>query len=130
MKFHSAVAMYKIKNAVVLCKLDTIKNYEKTSIYAHFDNFCPIIPYSSMRRTIPVAFIYKSPFCSNHGVSICVKKKIILNRQESSICYTCLWQYRTIHTEDYKVLRVLLCFCSVVMLLSCNYTCIPRLSFL
>ena len=58
MKFHSAVAMYKIKNAVVLCKLDTIKNYEKTSIYAHFDNFCPIIPYSSILRTIPVAFIY------------------------------------------------------------------------
>ena len=58
MKFHSAVVLYKIKNAVVLCKLDTIKNYEKTGIYAHFDNFCPIIPYSSIRLTIPVAFIY------------------------------------------------------------------------
>ena len=31
---------------------------EKPSVYAGFVDFCPIIPYSSILRTIPVAFIY------------------------------------------------------------------------
>ena len=43
--------------SLLLC----IKIEEKPSFYAGYDNFCSIITHSSMRRTIPVAFIYNSP---------------------------------------------------------------------
>ena len=55
-EFHLAFAMY----LIFLCKLISIKNRKKFCIYAGFVDFCPIIPYSSILRTIPVAFIYKS----------------------------------------------------------------------
>ena len=42
----------------VLCKLVSIKISENLNVYAGFVDFCPIIPYSSILRTIPVAFIY------------------------------------------------------------------------
>ena len=38
------------------------------------------LPKSSIRRTIPVAFIYKSPLKSSRDVIICQSRKFILQR--------------------------------------------------
>ncbi len=43
-----------------------------------FQAVCPIITHSSILRTIPVAFIYKSPFISNCDVIICNLRIFIL----------------------------------------------------
>ncbi len=42
---------------------------------------CVIIPQSSIRRTMPVAFIYISPVCLNRDVSICKSWRIMQMRR-------------------------------------------------
>ena len=46
----------------------------KPLIYAGLDNFCVVIPYSSMRRTIPVAFIYKNSLLYKFVLFVSVKQ--------------------------------------------------------
>ena len=50
-------------NLVEICCFVQIKSNQKprkSSIYAGFDRFCPILTHSSILLTIPVAFIYKN----------------------------------------------------------------------
>ena len=54
----------------ILCKLRLIKSHDNSSVYADFDNFCPIITHSSTLLTMPVAFIYLSPFTILYGTTV------------------------------------------------------------
>ena len=56
---HLAFLIKKTDFDWILCKLSWIKISETPSVYAGFVDFCPIIPYSSILLTIPVAFIYE-----------------------------------------------------------------------
>ena len=58
----------------VLCKLVSIKISENLNVYAGFVDFCPIIPYYSILRTIPVAFIYKIPLLYKFVLLVSVKQ--------------------------------------------------------
>ena len=50
---------------------------EPPSVYAAFVDFCPIIPYSSILRTIPVAFIYKNSFVDLITFLLSVNKGVL-----------------------------------------------------
>ena len=49
------------QNMLFSVKKFFVKIARNPNVYAGFVDFCPIIPYSSTRRTMPVAFIYVSP---------------------------------------------------------------------
>ena len=60
-----------------------VKNFSskivpKPSIYKALLHFCVIITRASTLLTMPVAFIYLSPYFTNYAVSICKRKKNIL----------------------------------------------------
>ena len=58
-EIHLAFAMYRSKYAVFRQKFSP-EIARKPSVYKGLSHFCVIITRASIRRTIPVAFIYKS----------------------------------------------------------------------
>ena len=59
-EIHLAVAMYRSKRVAFRQKIFS-KIARKPGIYKDLLHFCVIITRASILRTIPVAFIYKSP---------------------------------------------------------------------
>ncbi|MDD6274445.1 MAG: hypothetical protein PUA86_07120 [Clostridiaceae bacterium] len=75
--FHGTVA-------AVMAAHHRVWGFEKSDkisenpVFSRLLTFAPIITEESMRRTIPVAFMYISPFDLNRAISICKIERFIL----------------------------------------------------